>query len=144
MQAQAPFIMPYHVIWNRIPHHFLGDSHPRLSEEAGANIAKFYAQLRSKEVDNKTLPVTARTLETLIRLSSAHAKVRGVYGNSTPSPVTHNLPTVWSSLRACIRASHICMTLACPVPCALRASFHLTRPSVVGSTESAVWRCRGT
>ena len=63
------------------------DSHPRLSEEAGANIAKFYAQLRSKEVDNKTLPVTARTLETLIRLSSAHAKVGGA------APVTHNLPT---------------------------------------------------
>ena len=50
-------------------------SHPRLSEEAGANIAKFYATLRSQEVDNKTLPVTARTLETLIRLASAHAKV---------------------------------------------------------------------
>lgn len=46
-----------------------------LTTEAGNHIAQFYSTLRSKEAD-KTLPVTARTLETLIRLATAHAKAR--------------------------------------------------------------------
>lgn len=50
--------------------------HPRLTEEAASYIATSYSRLRSKESDSKTLPVTARTLETMIRLSTAHAKCR--------------------------------------------------------------------
>ena len=34
-----------------------------------------YANLRSKD-DQKTLPITVRTLETMIRLATAHAKCR--------------------------------------------------------------------
>ncbi|GMI29370.1 hypothetical protein TeGR_g9624 [Tetraparma gracilis] len=48
---------------------------PELSEEAREYIANRYAEMRSKQ-DDKTLPVTARSLETIIRLSSAHAKAR--------------------------------------------------------------------
>lgn len=46
-----------------------------LSEEASTFIAGQYALLRGME-SNKTLPVTARTLETMIRLATAHAKSR--------------------------------------------------------------------
>lgn len=53
---------------------------PKLTEEASLMIGVHYAKLREhdKEVDNlaKTGPITARTLETLIRLSTAHAKAR--------------------------------------------------------------------
>lgn len=48
---------------------------PSLSEEAASYIVSKYAELRSKE-DTKTLPVTPRTLETMIRLTTAHAKCR--------------------------------------------------------------------
>lgn len=48
---------------------------PELTEEAREFIANAYAEMRSKQ-DDKTLPVTARSLETIIRLSSAHAKCR--------------------------------------------------------------------
>eukprot|EP01147_Barroeca_monosierra_P000512 gene512-3838_t len=47
---------------------------PILGEEAAEFIADAYASLRSREHDEKTLPVTARTLETMIRLSTSHAK----------------------------------------------------------------------
>ena len=47
-----------------------------LSKEAAAHIASAYSELRQKETESKTLPVTARTLETMIRLSSAIAKCR--------------------------------------------------------------------
>ena len=50
--------------------------HPVLSTEAASSIANEYATLRDKEGEMKTLPVTARTLETMIRLSTAHAKAR--------------------------------------------------------------------
>ncbi|XP_065488031.1 DNA replication licensing factor MCM3 isoform X3 [Caloenas nicobarica] len=53
---------------------------PVLTEEAASYIAEEYSRLRSQSLMNsdvaRTSPVTARTLETLIRLSTAHAKAR--------------------------------------------------------------------
>ncbi|XP_061890895.1 DNA replication licensing factor MCM3-like [Entelurus aequoreus] len=53
---------------------------PVLTEEAANHIAEEYSRLRSQEQFGadiaRTSPVTARTLETLIRLSTAHAKAR--------------------------------------------------------------------
>ncbi|KAM4040189.1 DNA replication licensing factor MCM3 [Anomaloglossus baeobatrachus] len=53
---------------------------PQLTAEAANYIAEEYTRLRSQEQMSsdvaRTSPVTARTLETLIRLSTAHAKVR--------------------------------------------------------------------
>lgn len=48
---------------------------PILTEEARECIASRYAEMRSRQ-DERTLPVTARSLETVIRLASAHAKAR--------------------------------------------------------------------
>lgn len=51
-----------------------------MSQEAADAIAEEYSRLRSHEVENpdvaRTQPVTARALETLIRLSTAHARAR--------------------------------------------------------------------
>ena len=47
---------------------------PVLTEEARECIAGRYAEMRSRQ-DERTLPVTARSLETIIRLASANAKV---------------------------------------------------------------------
>uniref|UniRef100_H3AGC7 DNA replication licensing factor MCM3 n=1 Tax=Latimeria chalumnae TaxID=7897 RepID=H3AGC7_LATCH len=53
---------------------------PALTQEAVNFIAEEYSRLRSQEQMSsdiaRTSPVTARTLETLIRLSTAHAKAR--------------------------------------------------------------------
>ncbi|XP_012276713.1 DNA replication licensing factor Mcm3 [Orussus abietinus] len=53
---------------------------PKLTEEASIAIAEEYSKLRSEDSLEsdvaRTQPVTARTLETLIRLSTAHAKAR--------------------------------------------------------------------
>ncbi|XP_043249271.1 DNA replication licensing factor Mcm3 isoform X4 [Colletes gigas] len=53
---------------------------PKLTEEASNVIAAEYSKLRSEEsVETnvaRTQPITARSLETLIRLSTAHAKAR--------------------------------------------------------------------
>ncbi|KAL1366353.1 hypothetical protein HN51_014191 [Arachis hypogaea] len=52
---------------------------PELSDEASEQIATAYAELRSANSNAKTggtLPITARTLETIIRLSTAHAKLK--------------------------------------------------------------------
>ncbi|KAL1512773.1 hypothetical protein ABEB36_002305 [Hypothenemus hampei] len=53
---------------------------PQLTDEASEIIAEEYSRLRSEEaLENdvaRTQPVTARTLETMIRLSTAHAKAR--------------------------------------------------------------------
>jgi DNA replication licensing factor MCM3 len=48
---------------------------PELSEDAMESIANAYRDMRQKQ-NGRTLPVTARTLETMIRLSSASAKAR--------------------------------------------------------------------
>jgi len=48
---------------------------PVLTDEACQEIANKYAELRGQE-RNQTLPITARCLETIIRLSTAHAKLR--------------------------------------------------------------------
>ncbi|XP_010972180.2 DNA replication licensing factor MCM3 isoform X2 [Camelus dromedarius] len=53
---------------------------PVLTQESGAHIAEEYSRLRSQDSVSsdtaRTSPVTARTLETLIRLATAHAKAR--------------------------------------------------------------------
>ncbi|CAK9815716.1 DNA replication licensing factor Mcm3 [Anthophora quadrimaculata] len=53
---------------------------PKLTEEASEVIAAEYSKLRSEEAVEshvaRTQPITARSLETLIRLSTAHAKAR--------------------------------------------------------------------
>ncbi|XP_065843637.1 DNA replication licensing factor MCM3-like [Oscarella lobularis] len=53
---------------------------PRLTREACDLIAAEYSKLRAQDTTGtnkaKTQPVTARTLETMIRFSTAHAKVR--------------------------------------------------------------------
>lgn len=51
---------------------------PVLTNRASEVIAEEYANLRSADFNSdiaRTQPVTARALETLIRLSTAHAKV---------------------------------------------------------------------
>ena len=50
---------------------------PVLTEGAREFIASRYAEMRSRQ-DERTLPVTARSLETVIRLATAHAKVSKV------------------------------------------------------------------
>ena len=55
---------------------------PVLTEEARECIAGRYAEMRSRQ-DERTLPVTARSLETIIRLASAHAKVRSVKADTS-------------------------------------------------------------
>ncbi|KAG0518512.1 hypothetical protein BDA96_09G182200 [Sorghum bicolor] len=53
---------------------------PKLTDEASDHIATSYAELRDGSANAKsgggTLPITARTLETIIRLSTAHAKMK--------------------------------------------------------------------
>lgn len=60
--------------------HFVKIMKPVLTEEASEVIAEEYSRLRSEEVMEsdvaRTQPVTCRTLETMIRLATAHAKAR--------------------------------------------------------------------
>ena len=60
--------------------HLARSLHPVLTREACDLISTEYAKLRAQEMAGssraKTQPVTARTLETLIRFSTAHAKAR--------------------------------------------------------------------
>jgi DNA replication licensing factor MCM3 len=48
---------------------------PQLTDEATELVTNSYATMRSKQ-DQRNLPVTARSLETIIRLATAHAKAR--------------------------------------------------------------------
>ena len=48
---------------------------PELTDEAVDRISREYSEMRARQT-NKNLPITARTLETMIRLSSAAAKAR--------------------------------------------------------------------
>ena len=48
---------------------------PDLTDEAREYIVTSYAEMRTRQ-DERTLPITARSLETVIRLASAHAKAR--------------------------------------------------------------------
>jgi DNA replication licensing factor MCM3 len=50
-------------------------SPPVLTDETIATISEEYSQMRARS-GSRNLPVTARTLETIIRLASAHAKAR--------------------------------------------------------------------
>lgn len=64
---------------------------PQLTKAAINVIVKNYAELRNDE-NTKKSPITARTLETLIRLSTAHAKVRlSRTVNQTDAKVASNL-----------------------------------------------------
>ncbi|XKL67199.1 hypothetical protein PGB90_010619 [Kerria lacca] len=60
--------------------HFAKKLKPVLSDEAAEMISDEYSKLRSEDQNEsdiaRTQPITARTLETLIRLSTAHAKAR--------------------------------------------------------------------
>jgi len=53
---------------------------PQMTPEASRIIAEEYTRLRSTNLDDShlapTQPITARSLETMIRLSAAHAKAR--------------------------------------------------------------------
>jgi len=49
---------------------------PILSEEAKKRIEEYYISLRSKAKENSPIPITARQLESVIRLAEASARVR--------------------------------------------------------------------
>ncbi|EXJ76923.1 minichromosome maintenance protein 3 [Capronia epimyces CBS 606.96] len=52
---------------------------PVLTQEASEYVVSAYSNLRNEQIkanERRTSPITARTLETLIRLSTAHAKAR--------------------------------------------------------------------
>jgi len=54
--------------------------HPELSEEAVAEIKKFYVELRNKPVSSESalrpIPISARQLQALVRMAEASAKLR--------------------------------------------------------------------
>lgn len=50
--------------------------YPVLSEEAKQKIEEFYVTLRSRAKDNSPVPITARQLESIVRLAEASARIR--------------------------------------------------------------------
>lgn len=50
--------------------------YPVLSEEAKKRIEEYYISLRSKAKENSPIPITARQLESIVRLAEASARVR--------------------------------------------------------------------
>ncbi|MEM2726685.1 MAG: minichromosome maintenance protein MCM [Archaeoglobaceae archaeon] len=50
--------------------------YPVLSEEAKQRIEEFYVSLRTKAKDNSPVPITARQLESIVRLAEASARIR--------------------------------------------------------------------
>ncbi len=66
----------------RLKQHLLGCSEMELTGDAIVAIEDFYAELRAGGQE-AALPITVRTLETIIRLSTAAAKARLAPG--TPS-----------------------------------------------------------
>lgn len=68
-----------------------GCSELTLTPEAAEAVADFYSELRGASSQENALPVTVRTLETIIRLSTAAAKARLAPGASKLLGV----PTQW-------------------------------------------------
>ena len=52
------------------------NSHPELTDEALDEIKKYYVQMRNQGGESSAVPISARQLEALVRLSEASAKVR--------------------------------------------------------------------
>ena len=65
----------HHEFLRKYLHYAKTNCKPILTEDARESIASRYAEIRSRQ-DDRTLPVTARSLETIIRLATAHAKAR--------------------------------------------------------------------
>ncbi|MFC4541060.1 LAGLIDADG family homing endonuclease [Halosolutus amylolyticus] len=73
--------------------------HPRMTEEAQEAIRDFYVDLRSKGTDEDApVPVTARKLEALVRLSEASARVR-----LSDTVEQHDAERVIEIVRSCLQ-----------------------------------------
>ena len=72
-QGEQLFTMPF---VKKFIHYAKNRFKPKLTDEASSFISAAYAEMRQSAAGSKTLPVTPRALETIIRLSSAHAKSR--------------------------------------------------------------------
>ena len=87
-----------------------------LTGEAMEAIGDFYAELRSR-ADESALPVTVRTLETVIRLSTAAAKARlskGAAPSNCPSPSISSLTANWGTFLGYLSMTLFAATAAHP------------------------------
>ena len=76
---QRPRVELYsHAFLRKYIHYAKNRVKPQLTDDARELIASYFNTIRQKSQDQRAMPVTARMLETLIRLSTAHAKV-GAY-----------------------------------------------------------------
>ena len=73
MSTLKPTVISYYAPLERV--HWLPCRDLELSGEAMEAIGDFYSELRQTS-DQRALPVTVRTLETVIRLSTAAARAR--------------------------------------------------------------------